>query len=198
MISLKGFWLKPNEGVGFAGHIRFWPFGLVRQPGSNSLPSCPSVCLPRRGQTRPLLDYSSLDLSRQPGFFLPGDLFQIKQVSLGQRARRVASDDFVSFDYYLSGELARSYRYIGYVTSNTAEYLGAWGAMTKGGFLSTLEILGLGPVRLKDIDHDLDMAGDDWPGWVPEAPDSTGTGGPDDGRRVPGHRKVGLPVTTRE
>lgn len=94
------------------------------------------------------------------------------------RYAALEAQDFVSFDYYLSGELARSYRYIGYVASNIPEYFGTWGTMTKGGYLGTVEILGLGEVRIKDFSRDLSLFGDDWPGWVPEPPElATGTGG---------------------
>ena len=90
------------------------------------------------------------------------------------------ANDLLSYDYYLSGELGRSYRYIGYASTNEKEFYGVWGAKTKGGFLGTIEILGIGEVRLKDYNRDLDLEGEDWPPWVPRPPEeATGAGGSD-------------------
>ena len=98
--------------------------------------------------------------------------------------------DWISFDYYISGEFARSYRYLGYTASNLEEFLGVQGAMTMIG-TSTHEkvfIRQLGIVQLKDYTRDLSMNGPDWPVWVPSPFDpldppapgdafATGTGG---------------------
>lgn len=95
------------------------------------------------------------------------------------KAASLAANDLLSFDYYRSGELARSYRYLGYAMTNDAEYYGAWGAMSKGGWLTTVTILDLGEFRLKDYSDDLAITGADWPTWVPAPPDATGLGGSD-------------------
>ncbi len=91
-----------------------------------------------------------------------------------------AANDSLSLDYYFTGHLGRSYRYLGYVATNVAEFYGVWGATSKGGYLGTVEILDLGEVRYKDLTDDLPIAGSDWPGWVPDQfTDATGTGGSD-------------------
>ena len=85
--------------------------------------------------------------------------------------RCIRTNDPISYDYYISAELARSYRYLGYTASNLAEFFGVQGAMTMQGRSTNVEvtILDLGNVRIKDYCHDLSMfpASDDWPGWVP-------------------------------
>ena len=107
------------------------------------------------------------------------------------------ANDWISFDYYISAEFARSYRYLGYTASNLEEFFGVQGAMTLMGS-STYEevnILQLGNVRLKDYTRDLSMFGrgvdvDPWPVWVPSPfdplsppapgdPFATGTNGSD-------------------
>lgn len=93
------------------------------------------------------------------------------------KAKSLAAGDLLSYDYYRSGELGRSYRYLGYAATNVPEFYGAWGAMTKGGWLSTVEILDLGEKRIKDYTQDLPLDGDDWPTWVPAPPIATGLGG---------------------
>ncbi|MEX2015135.1 MAG: DUF1559 domain-containing protein [Candidatus Hydrogenedentales bacterium] len=96
----------------------------------------------------------------------------------------IAANDPLSFDYYRSGILARSYRYLGYMATNVPEFYGVWGATSKGGFDATVQILDLGDVRIKNLQRDLPMAGADWPGWVPAAPDATGLAGTDTVYRI--------------
>jgi prepilin-type N-terminal cleavage/methylation domain-containing protein/prepilin-type processing-associated H-X9-DG protein len=92
----------------------------------------------------------------------------------------IAAGDPVSLDYYLSGELARSYSYRGYVTNSLAEFYGMWGATTIGTILGTVKIAGVGTVRMKDYTQDLPLTGDaPWPVWVPGPPEATGTSGRD-------------------
>ncbi|MDK1020915.1 MAG: DUF1559 domain-containing protein [Candidatus Hydrogenedentes bacterium] len=81
----------------------------------------------------------------------------------------IRARDPISYDYYVSAELARSYRYLGYTASNLAEFFGVQGAMTMigRGTNPLVTILDLGEVRLKDFTRDLSMDGPDWPGWVP-------------------------------
>ncbi len=84
----------------------------------------------------------------------------------------IAIRDVISFDYYISAELARSYRYLGYTSTNLEEFFGVQGAMTMQGSSSNalVTILDLGDVRLKDFTRDLSLypSSDDWPGWVPD------------------------------
>lgn len=88
--------------------------------------------------------------------------------------------DATSFDYFISAELARSYIYRGYVTTNRNEFYGFWGASTIGPILGQATINLVGDVRLKSYDSDLPLSGPaPWPVWVPAPPEATGTGGRD-------------------
>jgi prepilin-type processing-associated H-X9-DG protein len=91
----------------------------------------------------------------------------------------LSANDEVSFDYYLSGELGRSYIYKGFITMNAEEFYGFWGASSVNRILGDVTIMGVGTVRLKDYEVDLDMDLSIWPPWVPSPPDSTGTAGGD-------------------
>ncbi len=93
----------------------------------------------------------------------------------GMQDQALLTGDLVSRDYYLCAELARSYRYTGYLATDAAEFYGVWGAKTKGGFIDTVSILGIGQVRLKDYTKDLSILGDDWPPWVPAPPAAAGS-----------------------
>ncbi len=93
------------------------------------------------------------------------------------------SYDLLSHDYYLSGELGRSYTYKGYLATNVQEYYGIWGATTINPILDTVEIAGIelfDPLteikipgsndrRLKSYEDDLDINSSyaAWPPWVP-------------------------------
>ncbi len=99
--------------------------------------------------------------------------------------------DLVSYDYFLSGELGRSYIYKGYVASNVYEYYGIWGATTVNPYQSTATILNVGDVRVKSYEKSIDVSLLNeplWPVWVPARYDvaappapgadySVGTGG---------------------
>lgn len=105
--------------------------------------------------------------------------------------------DLISFDYYLTAELGRSYMYKGFVSTNPPEYYGIWGATTINPYLGEVDILNLGTIRIKSYDDDIaiDEPADyfaPWPPWVPGVFDesapptpaeldnlefSTGTGG---------------------
>lgn len=94
------------------------------------------------------------------------------------KASAKAVGDTVSFDYYLTGELGRSYIYKGYLISNVAEFYGLWGAAATNAITGTAPILGLGTVRLKDYQGDLPLIGSaPWPPWVPASPQAQGTAG---------------------
>ena len=96
------------------------------------------------------------------------------------RELALAVGDAVSLDYYISGELSRSYYYKGYVATTIAEFYGVWGATTINPFVGLEPILGLDEVRLKDYGRDLSMStAIPWPVWVPAPPDATGTAGGD-------------------
>lgn len=82
----------------------------------------------------------------------------------------VEANDAISLDYYISGSLARSYRYTGFVVSNLPEFFGWQGATTSEETTQDefVTILGIDEkVRLKDIARDLRVDKDDWPPWVP-------------------------------
>lgn len=90
----------------------------------------------------------------------------------------LAADDAVSFDYYLTGELGRSYIYKGYLVCNVAEFYGLWGAAAINTITDTVPILGLGNVHKKDYQGDLPLAGAaPWPTWVPAPPIAQGNVG---------------------
>lgn len=89
------------------------------------------------------------------------------------------ADDLVSYDYYLSAELARSYMYKGYVARNRSEYYGIWGAKTTNPPESDADIHGLSTVRIKDYSKDLPINAGFWPAWVPAPPLATGAYGSD-------------------
>ncbi len=93
-----------------------------------------------------------------------------------QRDALDAHDD-VSYDYYLSAELARSYMYKGYVAANSPEYYGIWGAKTTNPAVGDVAIRGLGTVRYKDYTVDLPIEPGIWPPWVPSPPFASGTSG---------------------
>jgi prepilin-type N-terminal cleavage/methylation domain-containing protein/prepilin-type processing-associated H-X9-DG protein len=81
----------------------------------------------------------------------------------------LAADDFYSYDYYLTGELSRSYLYKGYVATTVPEYYGIWGATTINEILGQVNIQNLGIVRFKNYEDDISL--DDlslWPVWVPD------------------------------
>jgi prepilin-type N-terminal cleavage/methylation domain-containing protein/prepilin-type processing-associated H-X9-DG protein len=90
------------------------------------------------------------------------------------------AEDLISLDYYMTGELSRSYIYKGYVLANEAEFYGLWGAAATNAITDTVPILGVGNVNRKDYKGDLPLAGVvAWPPWVPAAPVAQGTGGGD-------------------
>jgi prepilin-type N-terminal cleavage/methylation domain-containing protein/prepilin-type processing-associated H-X9-DG protein len=97
-----------------------------------------------------------------------------------QKKKAIAIGDTVSLDYYLSGELGRSYVYKGYVATNLAEYYGIWGATSVNETLGDVTIAGIGIVRFKNYNVDIDIASgnlEPWPPWVPVPPESSGMGG---------------------
>ena len=95
------------------------------------------------------------------------------------QAEAIAAGDTISLDYYLTAELGRSYIYKGYVTTNLPEYYGMWGATTINETLGEVIIAGIGTVRFKNYNQDIDIESgslEPWPPWVPEPPDATGLG----------------------
>ena len=96
------------------------------------------------------------------------------------------ANDRESLFYYQCAELARSYAYKGYVSTDAAEFYGIWGATTVNEIQGEVEILGVGTVRLKDFTVDLSLEGvAAWPPWVPEPSTvSTGTSGSDTVYRI--------------
>lgn len=88
----------------------------------------------------------------------------------------INAGDKTSLDYFLCAEFARSYHYKGYVATSPAEYYGVWGAKATNPILATVNILGIGNVRVKDYAKDLSILTPIWPPWVPAPPAATGTG----------------------
>lgn len=93
------------------------------------------------------------------------------------KATALASDDQVSYDYFLSGELNQSYIYKGYVVTSVAEFYGFWGASSINEILGDVAIAGVGTVNLKNYDGDLSFDYSPWPPWVPNVPEAQGTAG---------------------
>jgi len=87
--------------------------------------------------------------------------------------------DWVSFDYFQTAEMGRSYAYKGYVLSSPAEFYGVWGATTINAIIEDVDILGVGMVRVKNYDENLTLNAGPWPVWVPPTPLATGTAGGD-------------------
>lgn len=75
--------------------------------------------------------------------------------------------DSIALDYFLSAELSRSYLYKGYLATSPEEYYGIWGATTWAPVQASADIPGVGMVRMKDFDADLDLDAPLWPPWVP-------------------------------
>ena len=87
-------------------------------------------------------------------------------------------EDFVSHDYYLSGALGRSYRYLGYLATDPAEFFGVWGATSVNPILGSVDIRGVGQVHWKAYTEDLNINDGNWPPWVPRPHDeATGAAG---------------------
>jgi prepilin-type N-terminal cleavage/methylation domain-containing protein/prepilin-type processing-associated H-X9-DG protein len=95
------------------------------------------------------------------------------------RKAALAANDQISHDYFVSGELNRSYIYKGYLASNVVEYYGFWGASSINEILGEVTIAGVGNVKFKSYEDDLTLDYSPWPPWVPTAPDSSGTAGGD-------------------
>ena len=95
------------------------------------------------------------------------------------RADATAAGDDISFDYFVSGTLSRSYVYKGYVLSDIPEFYGFWGASSINEILGDVPIAGVGTVQIKSYEEDLSLDYSPWPPWVPNVPDASGTGGGD-------------------
>ncbi len=92
--------------------------------------------------------------------------------------------DLVSYDYYVTAEMGRSYLFKGYVATNEREYYGIWGSTTVNPILGQVPILGIDPVHVKDYSVDLPLDSGTWPVWVPEIGEAIGTGGSDTVRKL--------------
>jgi len=95
------------------------------------------------------------------------------------RAAAEARNDREDVDYYHCAELARSYVYKGYLTTDVPEFYGVWGATTINdpGRITTIE--DVADVRVKDYTTDLTVDPGTWPVWVPSPPEATGSAGTD-------------------
>lgn len=96
----------------------------------------------------------------------------------------LALEDWVSYAYFLSAELARSYSYPGYVATNTREFIGVWGAKTIGPILGSVMILKVGELRYKDYTRDISFLEGEWPRWMPDQSEARGIGGRDMACRI--------------
>jgi len=105
----------------------------------------------------------------------------------------VDARDELSLDYYVTGALGRSYRYLGYAATNVPEHYGWWGATTAFGTLASeaVSIRGLDPLDLKNLDSDFAIPRESndidamWPPWVP-SPVPSGGAPPEDGEFATG------------
>ncbi len=95
------------------------------------------------------------------------------------KAAAEAVNDRDSVDYFISGELSRSYIYKGYAIKNIPEFYGFWGASSINEISGDVDILGVGTVHLKNYEDDLSFDYSPWPPWVPNVPDASGTAGGD-------------------
>ena len=87
--------------------------------------------------------------------------------------------DLVSADYFLCGELGRSYAYKGYAASNVPEYYGIWGGMGARAAYATVTVSeSIGQVKMKDFSTDIAMTEGSWPSMV-DRTQATGTNGGD-------------------
>lgn len=93
-------------------------------------------------------------------------------------AQARAAGDRDRENYYLTGQIGRSYLYKGYVATTLEEYYGVWGAMTARAPYASLTVSGVDPVRLKEFGTDIEMDEGVWPAWVDTAK-AQGTAGGD-------------------
>ncbi|MCC6143614.1 MAG: DUF1559 domain-containing protein [Candidatus Hydrogenedentes bacterium] len=77
-----------------------------------------------------------------------------------------SAGDRVSEDYFLCGQLGRSYCYKGFVATNIEEYYGLWGGTTARAPYDTVNIVDVGAVRRKDLTTDINLDEGMWPPWV--------------------------------
>jgi prepilin-type N-terminal cleavage/methylation domain-containing protein/prepilin-type processing-associated H-X9-DG protein len=118
-----------------------------------------------------------------PGIRLPNEPFEdLKQEALSE-------GDQVKYDYVLCAELARSYRYGGFVATNPQEYYGIWGTTSINPIVldnQIIEFNGLDdPIeyRVKSFDSDLSMTNfgtAPWPPWAPAPYDPDNPPAPDE------------------
>jgi prepilin-type N-terminal cleavage/methylation domain-containing protein/prepilin-type processing-associated H-X9-DG protein len=107
---------------------------------------------------------------------IPGDSTFAKEIDAA-----IEADDIISYDYYLTGELSRSYLYKGYVATNVPEYYGIWGATTINEILGSVNIQNLGVVRFKNYEDDISLNDLSlWPVWVPDVFDPENPPTPED------------------
>ncbi len=95
------------------------------------------------------------------------------------REAAIAANDRISLDYFVSGELNRSYVYKGYAITTIPEFYGFWGASSISEILGEVPIAVVGNVKLKPYEEDLTLDYSPWPPWVPAVPSASGTAGGD-------------------
>jgi prepilin-type N-terminal cleavage/methylation domain-containing protein/prepilin-type processing-associated H-X9-DG protein len=92
------------------------------------------------------------------------------------KTARVANDK-TSEDYFLCGQLGRSYAYKGYAATNIEEYLGVWGSIgARAPYTQVTISNNVGPVRLKDFTSDILLDEGTWPMMVDKTK-AKGSGG---------------------
>lgn len=94
------------------------------------------------------------------------------------KAARDAGDQ-VSADYFLTGELGRSYAYKGYAAASIPEYYGVWGGMgARSPYGQATISNSIGQVNLKDLSTDISLNEGTWPMMI-DRTKATGTSGGD-------------------
>lgn len=159
------------------------PYGSVRPDGRSS----PLWSAPHGPDIVP--EYlSDTDMARCPSDSGgdPGWISVLARVPAGGgdfddwKDAATAAGDQDDYDYFLTGELGRSYIYKGYAIINPSEFYGFWGASAINAISGTVDITGVGTVNLKDYESDLSLTGvAPWPAWVPAPPLATGSAGSD-------------------
>ncbi|MBX3178140.1 MAG: hypothetical protein KF886_12310 [Candidatus Hydrogenedentes bacterium] len=90
------------------------------------------------------------------------------------QTKALSEGDTVSYDYFLSAELAQSYLYTGYLMFDSPAYYGYCGASTAIDDGVDVDIMGVGALGAKKLNDDLPIDGSRWPPWVPSPPEAVG------------------------
>ena len=163
------------------------PFGSVRADGlSSPLFEAPQgFSIVPEYLTDPGIARCASDTGGDPGWSSVGPRVPAGPIDFpAWQTSAFEANDSVSYDYYLSAELARSYMYKGYLARNRSEYFGIWGAKTTNPPESDAFIHGHDTVRIKDYSENLPIDAGFWPAWVPAPPSATGAHGSNEAVRI--------------